>query len=428
MLREQVEYGVHDLREQIPSLSRAPTAGYDKLPPRQYVQSSDIQHPPIPGTGYEWLTDSTGRKHLIQVESASNGSSRIIQHGHQPPAQDNCNRTKIYNRVQNDNLVAQNSASRNEEDANFRVEYRCSPTTGRTWRVRIPVSPVHSPQKQAMVWEWRIDPHTGQHYQIEVPQNSQRCDMLSTPRRTHESYENHGYVAQNMNIEPNPSLLQAPSSNGRQDKTQVSVAGIYRVDKSKKTSSTVEFARNCPAKWAKTTTNNTINLPLYAWSTLAEIEAAMSGRLQPLNEGELIGKLRHLKNTMEVCCLNSSGTDFSTYGWTIAKDYAFKVEDEIAQGLATWQSMAPGIRTNSLVSAQMDCPRYTQKPNRTDKEERIKVCTTYNKCKTKNKCEYEMQYPDKQCQRKHECSWCRSNSNQSNRHQEWDCKKKEASG
>ena len=106
------------------------------------------------------------------------------------------------------------------------------------------------------------------------------------------------------------------------------------------------------------------------------------------------------------------------------------MEDEVNVGIVNWANMQPGIRTSSLVAAQMDCPRGLSKPTQKTKEsekDRDKlVCATYNKCLTKNKCEYEITYPDRTCQRKHECSWCKTTLGQSNKHQAWECKKKEA--
>ena len=420
ILREQVEYGIHDLREQIPSLSRAPTAGYDRLPPRNFVQGN---------SGYEWVTDSSGRKHLVKLgdmlfNSGQNGNLQQGPYGcfsRQVPHQ--------YDSIQLDRQKHVQQGT--EENDNFRLEYRCSPTTGRTWRVRIPVSPVSPPPRQIPKWEWRIDPYTGERYQIEVfpLSNPDRVSVPCTRDKAFQHYTQRGVgYSQDSSSAATHMISANPTTSGGQPATP-GMAGIYRLDKPKKTSAVVEFAKHCPAKWAKGTNNNTINLPLYSWSILAEIEAAMSGRIQALQEGELLGRLRHLKNTLEICCLNSTSSDFTTYGWVIARDYAFKVEDEVLQGLASWSSMTPGIRTNTLVSAQMDCPRASQKGNRTGREDdKVKLCTTYNKCKSKNKCEYELANPDKQCQRKHECSWCRANANQSNRHQEWDCKKKEASG
>ena len=108
-----------------------------------------------------------------------------------------------------------------------------------------------------------------------------------------------------------------------------------------------------------------------------------------------------------------------------------KVEDEVAQNLLNWNDMQHGVRTSSLLLAQMDCPRQAIQKSSRGKEsdkERL-VCSTYNKCTTKGKCDYEVTHPDKTCQRKHECSWCRTNLSQSYKHQAWECnKRKEAEG
>ena len=422
ILREQVDHGLQDLRENIPSLSRAPTANVS----RPTIQPSILRNslPANNKPSYEWLTDSSGRKHLIKLgegHQQTEAPVRCYVSHDQPP-------------VSTGRMVATGtSLAGTEPDENFRIEYRCSPSTGRTWRVRIPVTPSGSKPDYLTRWEWRVDPYTGQRYQVEVTERNQRSIETRAQNPPFKDPENENRSRTHLsNMDNTVQIYQVPQSDssGFREQPKTDVAGISRLDnKSKKNSSVIEYARNCPAKWAKSTSNSSINLPLYSWSILAELEAAMSGRHQPLQDGELLGKLRHLKNTMEVCCLNSSNTDFTSYGWLIAKDYAFKVEDEVMQGLASWQSMDPNIRTNSLVSAQMDCQRTQQKTSRTLKEDnKVKVCTTYNKCTTKNKCEYELLYPDKQCQRKHECSWCRTNANQSNRHQEWDCRKKEASG
>ena len=108
-----------------------------------------------------------------------------------------------------------------------------------------------------------------------------------------------------------------------------------------------------------------------------------------------------------------------------------KVEDEVAQNLINWNYMQHGVRTSSLLLAQMDCPRQaiqkSSRGNQSDKE-RL-VCSTYNKCTTKGKCDYEVAHPDKTCQRRHECGWCRTNLSQSYKHQAWECnKRKEAEG
>ena len=150
-----------------------------------------------------------------------------------------------------------------------------------------------------------------------------------------------------------------------------------------------------------------------------------------MSSQEALAKLRHIKNFLEVCCLNSDSTDFRGYGWTIARDYALKVENLVEQKITAWTEMTGGVQTSQLLLAQMDCPRpakTTTKPGTGNLEvktvEKKERCRTYNTCKTEDKCEYELTNPDRKCILKHECTWCKTNLKQSFRHQEWNCKKK----
>ena len=150
-----------------------------------------------------------------------------------------------------------------------------------------------------------------------------------------------------------------------------------------------------------------------------------------MSDEVLLAKIRHLKNTFEVCCLNSSSTDFCTYGWVIARDYALKVEDEVEQRFVAWQDMMPGVRTQTLVLSQMENPRSIvrkktgETPAPSDpKVTRKERCTTFNTCTTEMKCDYEVSNPGHTCVKKHECSWCRTNLQQGYKHQVWKCLKK----
>ena len=97
----------------------------------------------------------------------------------------------------------------------------------------------------------------------------------------------------------------------------------------KKVPKVIDFARKCPVKWAKTAKGDNINLPLYSYGAITELEAALSGRSEPLSEEVLLAKVRHLKNVFEVCCTNCVASDFTSYGWVIARDYALRVEEEV---------------------------------------------------------------------------------------------------
>ena len=197
-----------------------------------------------------------------------------------------------------------------------------------------------------------------------------------------------------------------------------------------------DYLKRCPVKWAKDTNLRNMNLSAFGYASMAELEAGLSSKSDPVSQEELLARIRHAKNVFEVCCLNSKDSDFKAYGWILARDYAAKVSNKVDHGIVTWEEMPPGVQTADLVSAQCDYPRPMPKQDdqiqRRDKKEQDtrlkKLCSTYNNCTTEYKCDYEVTNTDKDCLRIHECSWCRKNLKQGFRHQESRCKKKEAKG
>ena len=201
--------------------------------------------------------------------------------------------------------------------------------------------------------------------------------------------------------------------------------GIYSLvesDGARKSAKLLDYVKKCPAKWCKNVKQSNMNLPVFVYGTISELTASLSGRTDPLPEKVLLAKLQHLQNVAEICCINSSEVDFCSYGWVLARDYATKVQDKIDQNLTSWNTSCSGIQTDVLVSAQMEFPRpaKTKDPAKSTKSDDL-VCTTYNRCTTEGKCNYEIANPGRSCQRKHECSWCKKNKNQSLKHQESRC-------
>ena len=147
-----------------------------------------------------------------------------------------------------------------------------------------------------------------------------------------------------------------------------------------KKSKLIDYAKKCPTKWAKDAKPANVNLALYGYAALAELESLLSCKSDHSTHEELLGRIRHVKNTFEVCCVNSDAKDFSAYGWVLAQDYAYKVENKVDQGITSWQSMSVGVQTADLVLAQCEYPR----PQKADpkKEEKgsvgQKLCTTFN--------------------------------------------------
>ena len=317
-------------------------------------------------------------------------------------------------------------------------EWRCDPQTGRTYQVQVPAlqSPYVSgqavppppPPPPVRIYEWRCDPQTGNRYQIEVTA-SQKSPYRSSQLRSPHSPP---WTQQEAGI--GPQQYQHPEDFNQQ--LQKQMKGIVKLCEggvTKKGMKTLDFAKKGSAKWAKKANIESINLPLFTLGAISELESSLSGRTESLSEGDFLAKLQHIKNYLDVCCLNSEPTDFKGYGWSIAKDYAMKVEEVVEQNLTTWEAMPGGVQTSQLLLAQMDCP----KPSKTapkvgsgiSKEKEVTPatkprCPTYNSCKTDDKCEYEVSNPDKKCLFKHDCNWCKKNLRQSWNHQEWNCKKK----
>ena len=359
-----------------------------------------------------------------------------------------------------------------------RTEFRCSPLTGRMFKVQVPVKPMSPPP--AKKYEWRCNVQTGERWQVEVPAQPQSAQMSgplqqlsaqnagqpqqqlaqgSGQPQQHQSppwsgprsgHPQPGVTPQSMfpqsDVHPQQQLRhhqhgdqgqQQPHSPGGDFNQQLQnkvkgIVKLYEGGVTKKAVKPIDFAKKGSAKWAKKETAESINLPLFTFGAISELESSLSGRTEPLPEGVFLAKLRHIKNFLDVCCLNSEPTDFKGYGWTIAKDYALKVEGEVEQQHVTWEEMPAGVQTSQLVLAQMNCPKPAkstfkggQGNKQEDKPVPIKAkCTTYNTCKSEDKCEYELSHPDKKCILKHECSWCRTNLKQSWKHQEWNCKRK----
>ena len=479
-----------------------------------------------PNYCYEWITDSRGGRILVRtpvpVPTVQHYGS-VQQAPSVPPLQTPVQQAAAQAAppvpLQNQAFVYQQQPPSRADLVSYRTEFRCSPTSGRQWQVRVPV-PNSSPQiipSPSFRNEWRIHPHTGVSYQVQVPVHSPQAHPPMTPQgfppqsapqqpippqfpphqhlppqqqfppqqsmphqqqqirpqyyqqqvsnqaipsqtplqtsqlpsnHTQNSFQHHAGVAPSSSFLAGPEMSQGVqhsfsqyceqqdgnSSLSRQER----VAGIVSLlegGTTRKQPKIMDFVKKCPARWSKQATMNNINLPLYAWGSVAELESSLSGRAEAMSEGVLLGKVRHLQNILEVCCLSSSSTDFTGYGWTLARDYATKVENEVEQNLIQWKDMQVGVRTATLVSSQMEHPRPPPPPREPKKAgtgtgtgEKKDVCSTYNKCKTEGKCEYEVAHPGKTCQRKHECSFCREKKKQSWKHQSWNCQNKPADG
>ena len=325
-----------------------------------------------------------------------------------------------------------------------RLEYRCSPTSGRLYQVRVPVIPQVCPTSSSLSpcgqYTWQRDPRTGLLYQTLVsqdqgvghqslpgpsvqqpwqPQQLQgRHQVADTPAGQHLS----GHVSQQQ-VQGQQQLSGSYSEN-----IQERVKGITNLSEwegGAKKPKLIDYVKRCPVKWAQQVKPDTMNIPVYAWGAVTEIIESLSGRTESLSEAELLGKLQHMQGVFEVCCINSTPVEYNSYGWTLARHYASKVQAKVDKGLLKWDTLQPGIQTADLVAAQMEYPKPPEKKAPTKKpEDEKQMCHTYNTCNIEGKCDYEVSNPGRSCQRRHECSWCRKNLSKGYRHQVWKCIKK----
>ena len=222
-----------------------------------------------------------------------------------------------------------------------------------------PAPPLPPPPPPAKKYEWRCDPQTGNSYQVEVPATQHFPHASGQLQPPHLP----PWSGQLGALPPASFQQQYQRQEDFDQQLQKQMKGIVQLCEggvTKKAMKTLDFAKKGSAKWAKKVTVESINLPLYTLGAISELESSLSGRTEKMSEGVFLAKIRHIKNFLDVCCLNSEPTDFKGYGWSIAKDYAIKVEGEVDQNLTSWEELPAGVLTSQLLLAQMDCPKFIQ--------------------------------------------------------------------
>ena len=351
-----------------------------------------------------------------------------------------------------------------------RWEDRWSPVTGRKYQIQVtvpttavPPAPVQDTVRTQQPI-WRYDPITGQQYsQVTAPvprvtnfQEAHNNHQQSVLQQSviHPSYSSqlpqasqmyqqqqsagsaqlrtvspHQFHQQQAGADLTNPVRSSDGDHTLTDQLREKMKGIVSlVEKgdSSKSIKLIDYVKRCPTKWAKNVTKENMNLPIYAYGTTSELVASLSGRAEPMSQAILLAKLQHMQNVFEICCQNSTMTEFSNYAWVLSRDYASKVQNKVDQQLTDWTSMAAGVQTADLVSAQFEFPRPAEKKDKKeDPTKKDVLCTTYNSCTTEKKCNYEVANPGRSCQRKHECSYCRKQLNKGMKHQALKCPNKE---
>ena len=194
-----------------------------------------------------------------------------------------------------------------------------------------------------------------------------------------------------------------------------------------------DWAKMCPTKSASSVTVKNMNLPMYLWGRLGELRAANAGICGTLPADELEARLRHIQTVLQVCMQNTVPSDFTNYGWELARCYDQQIQATMDSGLATWVGFDKEFPRTAhpafMMEADREIPRPVNKKEARKQEDgegtgqkAKKICPVFNTCKQRKKCQNEVDKPDAgRCKMKHECSHCKKEHGKSVFHQVWCC-------
>ena len=57
-----------------------------------------------------------------------------------------------------------------------------------------------------------------------------------------------------------------------------------------------DYLKRCPVKWARDTNPRNMNLGAFGYASLAELETGLMSKSDPISQGELLARIRHIKN------------------------------------------------------------------------------------------------------------------------------------
>ena len=154
----------------------------------------------------------------------------------------------------------------------------------------------------------------------------------------------------------------------------------------------------------------------------------MSSGLVTVPVGEVMARLVHLMNIMEITSNNSTLNDFDHSAWQLGRGYGDRVFNDIQQGLRSWPEMPNHILPDVFLHVKDMVDTQTKKKDtnarggggrgggrgrgnkergqdRSGSDSKPLVCTTYNDFFTGSGCAYEYNNQRK-CNYEHYCSKC----------------------
>ena len=328
----------------------------------------------------------------------------------------------------------------------IKYEWVKDPVTGRISKTQVQFKQ----QQQHMDLRWVIDPTSGKEMQMLVPKSPPRVSTTLVKASTQQNSKSNDsaklvdYRRQSA-ILPLAQHGHVPSCISPVDDNQ---------GKENKTPAIIKYARLCPVAWTSKVTSEKLNMGLWSWAFISELLATRTGRAPDLGPGELEARMQHFLNVLEIALQQSSVTDFEGQSWKVARLYAEKVQQKIDRGnswLVFQEKYGADSHPHELMAAQIElAPKPKVQVKAAEGTGRAgtgravgagtgtstgtgtgtgkRPCTTWNSSQVENKCQFEIDFEGRECDRKHECSWCKEKNRRSLPHQRSFCRQRLAAG
>ena len=440
-LKEQVEGLVEQVQQKVPSLDRRPTAGgapsksnpYLPGPKPVFVQQAgnlDSQYIE-PEDSFIYLRRSDGTIYKVPVmdeNSVPNYSPRTHEDAmvarnplHEDPlasSDDDCPTVpkKGWKYVWRRDNYGQKYFTEEPITVRNKTYSWVKDKAGRTYK-----KPMAEDENQGLELRTVIDPNTGMETKMLVP---------VTPTRPRAG----------------SNLVKHRVGSGRDQRVAFPSDGVYdlptpeeRQGKEGKVPNIVQYARNCPVAWTSRVTSDKLNMGLWCWAYVAELLALQTKASTALQNGELEARLQHFLNVLEISLQPSNPSEYDGQAWRIARLYAEKIQNKVDRG-GSWVALqnryGADTHPHELMAAQIELAHKNVKPKDPNPKDPKKgkdgrerpTCTTWNISQVENKCRYEVDNEGKECNRKHECSWCKEKHKKSLPHQRSFCRQRISAG
>ena len=184
-----------------------------------------------------------------------------------------------------------------------------------------------------------------------------------------------------------------------------------------------DFGRLSNFPYAKDITEGNSNLAIFSYGSVKHLLALVDGTLPAITSKELISRLQHLSNVLEISCLRSNLLEFCSESWTEARNYNSRVISEVETGVKDWLNLDRAIDSTcwqfakQLASADFnfsdtdtntDADAYGDTDSDSDSLSNLIRCSSWNTFRKKG-CQFEFLNPGRDCKFLHCCSTCESN-------------------